>query len=497
MERVISQLTGEITSFTVFATAFLTGIIMVIITKRVCHQLGISDQPDGRLKIHEKKVVSLGGIPIFISLLVTCFMIYNYTDLRINGLLSLTAAATVILGLGVYDDVFQIKPFTKLCFQTLAALIIVLPSTPFLTVDFFGIFDFSCGIFAIPIALFWIIGSCNAFNFIDGMDGLAAGVSMIICLSLAAISYLTGNTSDAILSLALAGSLASILVFNYNPASIFLGDSGSQLTGMLIGVLTIRVLSSNNVFQMPVAYTLLSLPVLDTFLSILRRVSTFRPIYQGDLSHIHHCVKAKVQNVKISTVILWGVASLGCMISLNSFYINKYASLTASSIYHITCFILAVKIGCLSVHKLLYRFRINIKPATAVDRVIEIEALWERMKPLFEKIRLDRAIMTLEGINEFGRPEYKTLQWVRNEHMINDFPTDCWTTKFYLDPEEREMVILKLQSIEKHRSHEEKVNWLLNRISSNMKLANSYKKNIIEQDNKQVQKENDLLETVQ
>ncbi|MBN2063637.1 MAG: hypothetical protein JW745_02460, partial [Sedimentisphaerales bacterium] len=124
------------------------------------------------------------------------------------------------------------------------------------------------------------------------------------------------------------------------------------------------------------------------------------------------------------------------------------------------------------------------------DRFNEIESLWEKMKPLFEKIRLDRAVMTLEGVNSFGRPEYKTLQWVRNESIVGDFPTDCWTTRFYLDKEEREMVILQLQSIEKDRRHDENVNWLLNRISTNMRMTNEQRKIVLEE------KDQELFETI-
>lgn len=490
------NLTKEFTSFTVFVTALIVGIIMVIVTKHICQQLGISDQPDGRLKVHARKVVSLGGIPVFFAVLASSLLAMLYADVNILAWSNILISSVIILGLGVYDDIFQIKPFTKLCFQTLAALVFVLWATPFQTIDFFGIFDFSCGAFAVPLAMFWLVGSCNAFNFMDGMDGLAAGVSMIICLFLAAIGYYTGNFNDAILAISLAGALAAILIFNYNPASIFLGDSGSQLTGMTIGILTLRILSHNGIFMLPVAYTILSLPVLDTMLSILRRLSTFRPIYQGDLSHIHHCIRSKGLTVRSAVSVLWLTAAIGCLISLNSFFANKYIAFSLSSLYLATCFVMAVRIGCLSIHKLLYRFRINIKPATTFDRVIEIDALWEKMKPLFEKIRLDRAVMTLEGININGRPEYKTLQWVRNEKNESDFPTDCWTTKFYLDKEEREMVILQLQSIEKHQRHEEKVNWLLNRITDNMRIAN--KRNSNYQNEKELTiDEKELVEAIQ
>ncbi len=481
MERVLFNITREFTGLTIFLTTFVAGILLVLITKHVCSNLGITDQPDGKLKVHNRKVVSLGGIPIFLSILITYILMVNYTDIRVNDAGGFFISALIILGLGIYDDIFQIRPFTKLCFQICAALTFIFLSTPFFNIDFFGIFDVTCGAFAIPLALFWLVGSCNAFNFIDGMDGLAAGVSLIICVSLTVAGFITGNIADAMIAASLAGALAAILVFNYNPASIFLGDSGSQLTGMLIGILSIRILTTNNTFMLPVAYTILSLPVLDTFLCILRRVSTFRPVYQGDLSHIHHRIRAKGYSIKKSVAILWVVTAVGCVISINSFYTDKYVSFASSSIYLLICFALAVNIGCMSIHKLLYRWRINIKSATTVDRFDEIEALWERMKPLFAKIRLDRAVLTLEGVNSSGRPEYKTLQWVRNANFNSDFPSDCWTTKFYLDKEEREMVILQLETLEKNYKDEQRVNWLLNRISDNMRMANNQKKIVLEE----------------
>ena len=481
MERVLLNLTREFTGLTIFLTTFVAGLILVQITKHICYKLGITDQPDGKLKVHNKKVVSLGGIPIFVSVLISYALMINYTDIRLTHTTGIFVAAIIILGLGVYDDIFQIRPFTKLCFQIFAASIFVITSGPFLQIDFFGIFDVTCGAFSIPLALFWIVGSCNAFNFIDGMDGLAAGISIIICTALTVVGFITGNYADAMLSASLAGALAAILVFNYNPASIFLGDSGSQLIGMLIGILSLRILTTHNVFMLPVAYTILSLPVLDTFLCILRRISTFKPIYQGDLSHIHHRVLAKGFSVKKSVAILWMAAGIGCVIAISSFYSQKYVAFATSSAYLLACFGLAVKIGCLSIHKLLYRWRINVQSATTVDRFDEIESLWERMKPLFAKIRLDRAVLTLEGVNSSGRPEYKTLQWVRNANANSDFPSDCWTTKFYLDKEEREMVILQLETLEKNYKDQQRVNWLLNRISDNMRVANSQKKIILEE----------------
>ena len=481
MERVLLNMTREFTGLTIFLTTFVAGLILVIITKHICNSLGITDQPDGKLKVHNRKVVSLGGIPIFFAILISYALMVSYTDIQISDSTGILVSAIIILGLGVYDDIFQIRPFTKLCFQICAGLTFIVLSTPFFNIDFFGIFDVTCGAFAIPLALFWLVGSCNAFNFIDGMDGLAAGVSMIICITLTIAGFVTGNYADAMMAASLAGALAAILVFNYNPASIFLGDSGSQLTGMLIGILSLRTLTTNNTFMLPVAYTILSLPVLDTFLCILRRVSTFRPVYQGDLSHIHHRIRAKGLSIKASVVILWSVTIIGCVIATNSFYSNKYISFASSSIYLIICFGLAVNIGCMSIHKLLYRWRINIQSATTVDRFDEIESLWERMKPLFAKIRLDRAVLTLEGVNSSGRPEYKTLQWVRNANINSDFPSDCWTTKFYLDKEEREMVILQLETLEKNYKDEQRVNWLLNRISDNMRMANNQKKIILEE----------------
>ena len=481
MERVLLNLTREFTSLTIFLTTFVAGLILVQITKHICNNLGITDQPDGKLKVHNRKVVSLGGIPIFLALLISYALTVNYTDISLSNPTGIFAAALIILGVGVYDDIFQIRPFTKLCFQICAALTFIFTSMPFFNIDFFGIFDVTCGAFAIPLALFWLVGSCNAFNFIDGMDGLAAGVSLIICITLTVAGFVTGNIADAMLAASLAGALASVLVFNYNPASIFLGDSGSQLTGMLIGILSLRTLTTNNTFMLPVAYTILSLPVLDTFLCILRRISTFKPVYQGDLSHIHHRIRAKGFSVKTAVTFLWIAAAIGCIISINSFYTDKYVSFATSSVYLLACFGLAVKIGCLSIHKLLYRWRINIQPATTIDRFDEIESLWERMKPLFEKIRLDRAVLTLEGVNSSGRPEYKTLQWVRNTNINSDFPSDCWTTRFYLDKDEREMVILQLETLEKNYKDEQRVNWLLNRISDNMRMANSHKKVVLEE----------------
>ncbi|MCP4712554.1 MAG: undecaprenyl/decaprenyl-phosphate alpha-N-acetylglucosaminyl 1-phosphate transferase, partial [Planctomycetes bacterium] len=251
-ERVISVLfAGGLA----FITALTTGVILVSVMCRLSRRWGALDRPDGTLKCHVRPTATLGGIPLFIALLMGLGVLVplshriSFDSFQVGegvvGWLPIVIAGLFILWVGVKDDLHHVAPRSKVFFQIMASMVLIGSGLIIGRLGFFGVFEISLGVLAFPFTLFWLVGSCNAFNFIDGMDGLASGIGVVIALFLAGFGIIFGAYGSALLALALAGGLVAILLFNFKPAIIFVGGSGSQLVGLLLGALVIEATTIN------------------------------------------------------------------------------------------------------------------------------------------------------------------------------------------------------------------------------------------------------------
>jgi UDP-GlcNAc:undecaprenyl-phosphate GlcNAc-1-phosphate transferase len=234
----------------------------------------------------------------------------------------LALGATLILLLGVADDIRGISPRVKMAGQIVAALSVVpfgvkvdFITNPFITNplnnDLIGL-----GLFAVPITVFWLVAVTNAVNLIDGLDGLAGGVSCIASLTMAAVAFTQlkafgiGSQTDVIaLSLILAASVFGFMRYNFHPASIFLGDSGSMLLGFSLGVISIMGLTkSATAISVIIPMVVMGIPLLDTFFAIVRRFHENRPIFQPDREHLHHQLLARGFSHRQSVLMIYGVS---------------------------------------------------------------------------------------------------------------------------------------------------------------------------------------------
>jgi len=486
-----------LTAGSAFLTAWAIGTIMTSLMCRFSWRLGVVDKPDGLLKRHHRPIATLGGVPLFAAILagVAVIVILGHdlphqalSYLAWNGSpTTLALALLIILTLGIRDDIWHVMPRAKLLFQVIAATVLIGSGVVIQHCDFFGVFGFSLGLLAVPFTLFWLVGSCNAFNFIDGMDGLASGVGLVISLVLALLGFVNQAYGAAILSLAIAGSLLAILLFNFNPARIFLGDSGSQLLGLLFGMLSIKVATINGIFALPCAGLILSLPVMDALLSILRRYSKGESIAQGDHHHIHHCLRRCGLSVNETVVTLWSVALVVGIMGFFCCFAKGYATATAAAAFVILEIGIGARLGCLQVTNLLQRLAgglTKFKTATSnnksAQRIAEIEALWNRMKPLFEQTHLDRAVLTLESVNCNGRPDFETFQWARSEVTMAELLRSRWTKRFSLEGDQPRIATLRLESANQIERDEQRIDWLLQQISENMRRSTLHRQMIQE-----------------
>jgi UDP-GlcNAc:undecaprenyl-phosphate GlcNAc-1-phosphate transferase len=274
----------------------------------------IFDLPDPR-KIHRRPVPLLGGMALFCAFHLTFFLSLrldffafpeNFIE-RINYTHFFLASA-IVFGMGAADDFWHLSPLWKLLCQGISGLIISF--TPFRIEEIsFPFGSYSLGMAAIPFTILWVITISNALNLLDGLDGLAAGITFIAALSIFAVSLLNENTGAALFSMILAGTTLGFLRYNYHPASIFLGNCGSYFLGFVLSVLSLQSHAKNTTaIVMLFPFLLLGLPILDTSLSVLRRfLKTLRVVeiqgvhrgiqyffqdkwslFRADREHIHH-----------------------------------------------------------------------------------------------------------------------------------------------------------------------------------------------------------------
>ena len=273
-------------------------LLVTPLVRALALRLGAVDEPGPR-RVHARPVPRLGGVALLVAavgaLLVTAPLgVPSLTQLTTGGrhLGWLLAGALVIVSAGAVDDVRGIAPLPKLGLQVVAAGIALAGGYGVRGIAVpFGTGYVTFGAFGAVLTLLWIVTMINALNLIDGLDGLAAGVALIASLTLFAVSLVQGRTDAAYLWAALCGVLAGFLVYNFNPASIFLGDSGSLLLGYLIGVLSLQSLAKGATVVIVMAPVLaLGLPLMELALTLLRRalISGFASIVRADREHIHH-----------------------------------------------------------------------------------------------------------------------------------------------------------------------------------------------------------------
>lgn len=470
----------------VFLFTLTVGVLYTSWMCRVSWRWGALDRPDGFLKRHRKATATLGGVPLFAALGSGMLFLWymsrgcpaaaaGYFGTELSGW-ALLAASLIILALGICDDLRRVLPRTKFIFQTLAALILVGSGLAIHRVDFFGMAEIPLGLLAVPFTIFWLVGSCNAFNFIDGMDGLASGIGLVISLVLAGLAFLVGDFSSGLFSLVLGGGLLAILLFNRQPAVIFLGDSGSQLVGLLLGTLTIQIATIGEAFYLPCAGILLSVPIVDAFLSILRRYSVSESPALGDHKHIHHCLRQRGMSVNGAALALSlsalfsGVVGILCVEGRGVGMAVGAAGFVVLEVW------LAVRAGCLNprvlAERVKGRFRWSVvskEQAKSRQGMAELEVLWDRMKPLFEQMMLDRAVLTLEGVSADGRTDCETYQWVRSEERIAELFRNQWTKRFPLEGDVPRIATLRLESAKQQLKDEQRIDLLLREIRNNMK----------------------------
>ena len=276
--------------FAAIASLLATPLVMMLASRT-----GALDVPDAR-KVHKKPIPRIGGIGIYSAFIISMVLVRMSIDVSgvsselLKGISGLILSGTLIMLVGVIDDYRNLPAKVKLLGQIFAAAVLVIGfdvRIDFIT-DPFGDFIY-LEWFAVPATIFWLVGLSNTINLIDGLDGLAAGVSVIASFTIMCVALEQNVMMIAILTAALAGAAFGFLFFNFNPASIFMGDSGALFLGfMLAGISVLGAVKCAATIALIVPILALGLPILDTAFAIVRRYRGGVPIFRPDKGHLHH-----------------------------------------------------------------------------------------------------------------------------------------------------------------------------------------------------------------
>ncbi|MDP8924856.1 MAG: hypothetical protein M3O34_18550 [Chloroflexota bacterium] len=302
-------------------------IVCTPLAGRLAGRIGLVSYPRGD-RWHRQPTPLMGGIAIYLGI-VPLFLLISESVLphtfdRFGGLI---LGATIMFALGLIDDLRALPPYSKLLGQIVAACVLVvgLPIGKFLP----------WSVLMVPLTIFWIVGVTNAFNLLDNMDGLSAGIAAIVALTLFAYNYLQGDHQTALLCLLIAGACGGFLVFNFNPARIFMGDSGSLLLGYLLSGLVVLGAAkgtSELALALLVPVGVMALPILDTTLVTIVRSLHRRPISLGGRDHLSHRLVALGLTERSAVLVLYAVSAAFGVLAVASNHLDGMLSLLLGSL---------------------------------------------------------------------------------------------------------------------------------------------------------------------
>lgn len=338
-----------------YLTSFIVSFLFVLVTTPFLIKTGIKhgfvDKVDQR-KIHQGVIPRIGGIGIAMGTLFPLFLLYFYNNFVSQTLFgSMENVVVIIFGglsisiLGLFDDIKGLPAKFKFLFQIALAVIAIYcgfsinaMSTPWGVVQLGWVGHF--------ITVLWIVGIINAFNLIDGMDGLSSGVSFFACITIMSLSIVNGYMFVALVSAALAGAVVGFLVYNFNPAKIFMGDAGSMFIGYVLAVLSLKNQSKGHtIVSMLVPIIAMGLPILDTTLAFLRRFLRNQSIFSADKQHIHHILLSKGLNQRKVVFMLYGISVVFTALAMLLIFQKDVEAFLVIVVFSIVVFVIVSKLG--------------------------------------------------------------------------------------------------------------------------------------------------------
>ena len=272
----------------------------------------------GTRKVHRKAVPRLGGLAVFAAFLGTLVAVWflgnqisRILDNDLFRLIVILAGGGIVLALGALDDLRGLRAKHKLAVEVLVALMLCAVGVRINTLHLPGMFEIHFGLWSWPITVMWIVGIANAMNLIDGLDGLATGIAAITCAPIALFALASGQILAACVMLSLLGALLGFLIYNFNPAKIFLGDSGSLFVGFMLASISVYCsVKAPMVVGLAAPALALGLPLFDTLESVIRRVLERRSLFSADAGHLHHRLLRRGLTHRRAVLLMYGTTLL-------------------------------------------------------------------------------------------------------------------------------------------------------------------------------------------
>ena len=344
----------------VFVVTFIVTYVSVPLSKRIAKHLGAIDYPGNR-RVNTEPIPRCGGIALFLGLhaaVVTVLIGLRFFGWHLTNLYLLSdinylvayAGIVFIFAVGLVDDITQLSPWAKLTGQIIAAVIIVysgvsigIVRVPF-TADYVDL-----GWANFPVSVLFLVAFVNIINLIDGLDGLASGIVAIMAGCLLYLVVIRGNMTMAFMCIALIAVCLAFLRFNFFPASVFMGDSGAMLLGMVLGVIAISgVARAQSFVLMVVPIAIAGVPVLDTLSAIVRRLRGHKHISEADSDHIHHRLMRSGLGQKGAVLLLWACSAILAVISCVIMMFSGPIRWTIFAVLLIAVFIIIWRFGLFS-----------------------------------------------------------------------------------------------------------------------------------------------------
>ena len=292
-------------------TAMVVSLITTPVVKSLAFKVGAVDVPKDNRRMHDHPIPRMGGLAIFFGFLLSTLLYVQMTP-QFRGML---LGSVIIVVLGIFDDIYALGAKFKLAVQIVAALVAVLSGNVIQILSNPNIFSadpwWELGWLSYPVTVLWIVAITNAVNLIDGLDGLACGVSTISALTMLVISLAVADAPVAIVMAALAGGCIGFLPYNLNPAKIFMGDTGSTFLGFILAVMSIQGLFKfYTIISFAVPFLMLGLPIFDTCFAFIRRIAHGQSPMHPDRSHVHHRLIDMGFNQKQAVAVLYIISAI-------------------------------------------------------------------------------------------------------------------------------------------------------------------------------------------
>jgi UDP-GlcNAc:undecaprenyl-phosphate GlcNAc-1-phosphate transferase len=311
-----------------YVLTFLVAAALSLWLTRLCRDLALRasyvDLPDATRKLHAGPIPAVGGVALAASTIIAlafALLVSSWSATQLRGdpiqILSVCALGVSMMLVGLVDDLRSLRVVEKFALQAAVAVAAWMAGIRIESLGSYWGAGLHLGFLSLPITVLWIVGITNAFNLLDGIDGLAAGAALFATMAMLGVAIISSQVTTALILAATAGATAAFLRYNFNPASIFLGDSGSLFLGFTLSVLAIQSSQkSAAAFAVAVPIVSLGVPVLDTMVVVLRRLVSGRPVFTGDRRHIHHMLLERGLSVRQVAMGTYAVSGAFALVSL-------------------------------------------------------------------------------------------------------------------------------------------------------------------------------------